>query len=310
MTLASIPHIYLLTSYWLSFPNLLFILYTNSLREVGVHMTFSQRMGYEPISKIIQTTDMSKELRNGLWNALYVGCFNFGNFPTPAATARMDRIAFSFYSRFLREPGDERPSFATSQLEDIHDRFFEIAWYKVYDFIEWMLNGPFSTVELAESINIVLSRELSGFRFIEGNVAPIINQEEIASIQSAVDQGVFSGASNHLRQALTHLSNKENPDFRNSIKESISAVESVMRELTGLEKSTLSDSFRKFEKSYKIHPALKEGLLKLYGYASDEDGVRHAMVDDPNLEKEDATFFLVTCSAFVNYFVNKYAVKK
>jgi len=56
-----------------------------------------------------------------------------------------------------------------------------------------------------------------------------------------------------------------------------------------------------------LHGALKSALLSLYGYTSDENGIRHAMLDEPDLEFAEAKFMLVACSAFANYIVGKAA---
>ena len=40
---------------------------------------------------------------------------------------------------------------------------------------------------------------------------------------------------------------------------------------------------------------------KLYGWTSDEDGIRHSIMESDNVERADAQFTLVTCLAFVNY---------
>jgi hypothetical protein len=45
----------------------------------------------------------------------------------------------------------------------------------------------------------------------------------------------------------------------------------------------------------------------MYGYTSDAQGIRHALMDEPNLSFEDAKFMLVSCSAFVNYLIAKAA---
>lgn len=56
-----------------------------------------------------------------------------------------------------------------------------------------------------------------------------------------------------------------------------------------------------------MHPAFKESFKKLYGYASDEKGVRHALLEDPaKVDEADAHFMLITCSAFVNFTVQRY----
>lgn len=50
-----------------------------------------------------------------------------------------------------------------------------------------------------------------------------------------------------------------------------------------------------------MHTALKEGFLKLYGYTNDEDGIRHAMLEEPKLTAADAKYFLMSCTSFANY---------
>jgi hypothetical protein len=104
---------------------------------------------------------------------------------------------------------------------------------------------------------------------------------------------------------LELLSNRKNPDYRNSIKESISAVESMAKTITQKPKADLEEALRILERSGKIHGALKAGFSKLYGYTSDEGGIRHAMMEEPDLSSSDAQFFLVSCSAFTNYLKSK-----
>lgn len=65
-------------------------------------------------------------------------------------------------------------------------------------------------------------------------------------------------------------------------------------------KATLGDALKALERNGKLHPALKEAFLKLYGYTSDAQGIRHALVDEANLSQADARYFLVVCSAFIN----------
>lgn len=51
---------------------------------------------------------------------------------------------------------------------------------------------------------------------------------------------------------------------------------------------------------------MEQAFIKLYGYTSDEDGVRHGGIDFNNVPAEDAKYMLVSCSAFVNYLIEKY----
>jgi hypothetical protein len=94
------------------------------------------------------------------------------------------------------------------------------------------------------------------------------------------------------------LSDREAPDYRNSIKESISAVESACRLVTGNKVATLADALKKVS---NLHPALSRAFTQLYGFTSDASGIRHSLTDEPNITYADAKFMLVACAAFASY---------
>jgi len=56
-----------------------------------------------------------------------------------------------------------------------------------------------------------------------------------------------------------------------------------------------------------VHPALRNGYSSLYGYTSDEGGIRHGLLEADTITFSDAKFFLVVCSAFVNLVEDKTA---
>jgi hypothetical protein len=101
------------------------------------------------------------------------------------------------------------------------------------------------------------------------------------------------------------FSDRKNHDYRNSIKEAISAVESFCKIVTNNDKAELGDALKEIESQVKLHAALKAAFTKLYGYTSNADGIRHALMDEPNVGFEDAKFMLVSCSAFINYLIAK-----
>jgi hypothetical protein len=111
--------------------------------------------------------------------------------------------------------------------------------------------------------------------------------------------------SEHIKTALHLYSKKPDPDYRNSIKESISAVEAAVRIISGDTNATLGDALKVMDASKPIHGAFKQALLKLYGYTSDEGGIRHSLLESTNIDESDARFMLITCSAFVNYFISR-----
>ena len=101
------------------------------------------------------------------------------------------------------------------------------------------------------------------------------------------------------------MAEKPEPDYRNAIKEAISAVESIVKVMTGSEAGGLSGPLEDLERKLGFHGALKAGFKNLYGYTSDEDGIRHAILQQSKVGFAEANFMIVACSAFVNYLIAK-----
>jgi hypothetical protein len=95
--------------------------------------------------------------------------------------------------------------------------------------------------------------------------------------------------------------NRQQPDYKNAVKESISAVESIASLIAGRKTAELSPALDRIKNKLGMHGAFERALKALYNYTSDEDGIRHAALEETNLDQEDAIFMLVSCSAFVNY---------
>ena len=104
---------------------------------------------------------------------------------------------------------------------------------------------------------------------------------------------------------MAKLSDRLTPDYRNSIKESISALESIAKVISKNPKDSLGAALDKIKGKLKIHPALERGFKQIYGYTSDTDGIRHALTEETTCDFADAKFMLVSCSAFINYLVIK-----
>ena len=162
-----------------------------------------------------------------------------------------------------------------------------------------------------EVCNEFLEVENSAFRFINGILVPISNEHELDELEEALevtgDWTALNGANIHLQNSLEKISDKKNPDYRNSIKESISAVESVANAITGGKKSSLGQALTAIKDKISLHTALENGFKKIYGYTSDADGIRHSLMEQPSCDFEDAKYMLVSCSSFINYIVQKAA---
>lgn len=281
-------------------------------------MSFSKRMGLVP-QKAIQIDDIDIELRNGIWNLLQRDVFNYlYEYIQEENSHHYPNHGYDFFQAiwfdFFKWNIDD---FTGSPIPRIRKWFLIEDWYLIYDFIEFIIATPefvnnqlilFSSV--IDKLNTVLEKEVSAYRIVNCLVAPITNETELKEVEEAIDSTTtfsgYKGANEHIQTALGLLSNRQTPDFRNSIKESICAVESIVGLIIGDTKATLGIAIKKLEKDFALHPSLREAFSKLYGYTSDEGGIRHALSEDSNAGFDEAKFMLVTCSAFVNYVIGKY----
>lgn len=184
--------------------------------------------------------------------------------------------------------------------------FFKAEWYEKYDLIEFLTLLDLNP-EMEDQFNTDLEREMSGYRIIDGYVVQITSEEEIVAIEDALGvSSQWEPVHTHLKTALKYFASRENPDYRNSVKEAISAVEALCKIITGDKDSTLGKALGVIEKKFQIHGALKSAFDKLYGYTSDSGGIRHALLEDSvPVTMEDARFMLISCSAFINYLKTK-----
>ena len=275
-------------------------------------MRFSERIGKRKGRCKLQVDSMDNELRNSLWNTIYTHIVA-PIYMVFAHSMSDDWEDFfdSIWIDFFKLPVDNLSYTKEWVCNRIKDWWYQNAdtWDR-YDFIEYIgqKGGPHDRGAFISDCNIMLEREFSAYRFVSGVLSPITDQVEINEIEKALETAAerkFKGVRTHLEAALDKLSDRKNPDYRNSIKESISAVESLCIIILKNPKATLGQALKLIEVKAGLHPALKKGFSSIYGYTSDEGGIRHAMIDDNPCDFNDAKYMLVSCSAFVNYLIMK-----
>lgn len=266
--------------------------------------SFSDRMGITG-PPALQLDNVSYELKMALWNEFVEVIFHGNN--------RTWRRDIQPVYKHLNWQIDRIPYNVNDARDQVKNWFFngDLAWHKIYNLIEvivsianrFYLRGG---EELTLRFNRVLEQHNSGYRFLNGELAPITNPEEIEAIgEVAAVGGKFAAAGTHMSTAISMLSQKPEPDYRNSIKESISAVESVVKIITGNKKGDLRAAMPQLEKIIPLHGAMKEGIVRMYGYTSDEEGIRHSLLDEPNVGFDEAKYMMVVCSGFVHYLISK-----
>jgi hypothetical protein len=285
-------------------------------------MRFSQRMGLAPVRSVLQTDNIDAGLRNKLWNVVerrfQSTAFTHSDYLPNDAEVKL--LFLGLWHDFFKVPTDTLSSKHSAAVGAVREYFFKCKWHEVYDLLEILANSRLAyglsgnygrrtysdSAEFIAACNQTLKEEMSGFRFVSGRLLQITGEDEVTAIEQALAlSDPLKPVTEHLRQALTLLADRKDPDYRNSIKESILAVESLCKLIAGLPKATLGPALTAIEKATALHPSLKEAFLKLYGYTSDAEGIRHALIEESTLDLEDAKFMLVSCSAFINYIVVK-----
>jgi len=287
------------------------LIYAHTYEMAFEMKRFSEREGLREIRTEIQLDSIDNALRNRLWNVLdfyyWSGQTKFVRDQRVAMSSEMKGFLNTMWHSFYKESVDNISTRWVSVHELLKKRFFDSEWFEVYDFLEFLRNSyPYRETndKFSKTCNQVLEEELSAYRFVGGIITKVTSEEEISEIEEALTTPL-KPVLMHIENAVKLMSDRQSPDYRNSIKESISAVEAICGLITKNKKATLGQALKEVETKVGLHQALKKGFSNLYGYTSSADGIRHALLKESELSFEDAKFMLVSCSAFVNYLVSK-----
>lgn len=252
---------------------------------------------------------MDIELFNRIWNLFYSREYEADLWSMGGTIGVTENILDEFGCTY-KFPGDSLTR--NENIQKLRDYLLDAEWYVIYDFIELYINLLDNDKEkktIEKSANKIFEEEKAGYRMINGLITPITNSSELEALQASMSTA-FDSVNTHFTKALTLYSDRKNPDYENSIKESISAVEAICCIITGITgaQATLGAALKKLENSdVHIHTAMKNAFSSLYGYTSDEDGIRHGGIDFKDAPAEDAKYMLISCSAFVNYLIEKWS---
>ena len=297
---------------------------------IRVRGGFSDKTGIAPCNTQMQIDEFDDRTRTLIGNHLYdvlsvvfsyASTIGISRYLNPSRQTPLQAMSSDFCKDVLSEVLNvsvHLPSNKFYNWEVNYDRFAEIIssapYNEVLDFLwyvcHWIATHTTSTSfvhEIYNEFNQLFEKEYVGYRFVAGEITPITNSPEIQEIEQAC-QIPFEGAHVQLQKALGFLSDREHPDYKNCVKESISAVESVCKVLANDPKAELGKALKSLiANGLNIHGSLKSAILALYGYASDEGGIRHAEREtESTVTFEEAKFMMVTCSAIVNYLVAEY----
>lgn len=268
--------------------------------------SFAERIGLREVRSIIQTDSLDDDTRVELWNVTNTVRRILYDAQRDAYESTVhDDVVAAIWAWELKKPADEQPR-SDAVWDQVKARILSGEWFDALDLIEALVKQVDRFYKAAakatvDALNNRFEQYLVGYRFIGREITPVDTTEQGQAVGQAIDDAKsIPGAHHHLLRAVELLADRTNPDYPNSIKESISAVEAVCVAVT--EANTLGAALKKLKiAGAAIHPALEASWLKMYGWTSDEAGVRHGSIETPTADQALAKYMLVACSAFVSY---------
>ena len=222
-------------------------------------------------------------------------------------------ILYDFHISVMKRPADEFDVRLRIQLPAIKDLILNGSYNRVFDFLQFIVRHSLVPDGFGAFVAATLHECSCAYSLttIEGvwTIMPTAIPEQRISVEKALrvlTDGPFGGAREHLRKSVDCINTG---DYSGSVRESIHAVESVARRLDSNAR-TLSGALASLaERGLVLHGAFKSGIKQLYGYASDEDGIRHSLSDaTANVDVADAVFMFGACASFAAFLVEKVRV--
>ena len=276
-------------------------------------LTFSQADGIDPLPQPAALGELPSQARVYLWDIIYESLKGSTSLwgSRSIITEPWETILHDYHTFLLHKPTDEFSIDFEGHENEIKPLFLKGDYNRVFDFLQCVLRHESAPPEFLPAVSSVLRGCMCAYTVVEDGpkttIVPIAMPEQSESMQEAfqvLQSGPFAAARSHLRKSAECI-NKG--DLAGSIRESITAVESVARRLDPNAAKTLKPALDALSKrNVALHPAFKKGIEKFYAYTSDEKGIRHALLEEQaNVDRDDAVFMFGACTSFAAYLVNK-----
>lgn len=275
--------------------------------EVKWRGGFADRENIDPVSTEIQKDSLNDRVRTKLSimnNDMFGELDGFRQVKEDIMTYILQNVYLTEYEARGRYQGGSGIALFRRMTKDTIKNDVFASVFSLIESLSYQIKEKITKKDgegFEKIINIIFEEEYVGYRIINSIITPITNEIELSSIKKTL-KSPYLEVKNHTSKALENLSNVDNPDYGNSIRESILSVEAMAKIITGNNNDSLGKALKKMEKEgFNIEPTLKKAFGSLYGFTNQIQGGRHAQIggEDPTLA--EAQFMLVSCSAFNNY---------
>ena len=287
-------------------------------RLTDARLSFSQAQGYEDIPGPLKLAELPTEARTRIWNLFFVHLQQTKSTDNLCGGSWIGRdwehILRAVHTDLHVSPLDEWSADFEPACKKLRTYVEEQPFNRIFDLIQFVLRHPKCPSEFVHQMQNTFAECRLAYTIhttAPATILPAVTPEEgnalVESLQALRD-AAMDGSAAHLRKASECINAGA---WADSVRESIHAVESVARQLDSDAAKTLGPALSALEECGTLHPALKEAFSKLYGYTSDEQGVRHALLDraDAQVDQDEDVFMLGVgaCASFASYLRRKHA---
>lgn len=267
---------------------------------------FAQQFGYENLPEVAKLEEIPLNFRIDVYNALFISAAKNKSYNILKDEWR--NLTTDLHTKLYKQTMDTYSYEADKWMIRLKRNVMNGAFYDVFKLIQFIIQGNYKLATLQSALLEAFNNPMAYKIHDSGLIIPYPSNNEGEGILKAlkVTYEKYSGSNAHLKEA-SKLLNENN--YRLSITESISAVESVLKVLVGNKSASMGSALNELHKSNPIlHQSLKDSLSKLYGYTSDQAGLRHSFYDDAQVKVDlsDALFMLTSCSAFITFLDGKF----
>ena len=269
------------------------------------YVPFSQRTGLEPIPPQLKLGEASTELRRLLWYyvSLEIGRETHSGYESPFLSKTWKRVAMDLHVLFFKQSIDTF-RYGVGEVErQLNTSIQRLEIGPLFNLIEFLVRHS--------GCSDVLKRELAGafvtarsaYRIFDNEyIAAIGTEEQAAAFERAIADAEAKNATAARKQLVAAGVELRNSNWAGCVRECINAVEATAVRLAP-KTDTLGKALNALETRGHLHGSLKAAFCSLYGYSSDEKGVRHALVfrEEAQVDEADALFMLGACASFVSY---------
>lgn len=284
--------------------------------------SFTKRHGYGACASGPIYEDAPEKLRIGLWNLIQ-------DYVRNNTLPDYEPLYLKFTS-FLRLKRQTKIVYSESIERLILKK---LKWYELFDLIEYLYklvvlhdydesqqcwrDFPERVGEIRDTytidINKLFEDENIGWRLNKGQLERIgpdfLETEVIQKTRDILKNQLFAGPNNQFNKAIWFLSKRPDPDLENCVKEAVGALEGVARLLINDKTVSLGKAVDKLNAMGKIRKPFDKIFDVLYGFASNEPGVRHAAIKPSDMTIQEASFVLYSSAVCILFLCETFGYK-